>query len=395
MELDVTPWLNLAIRWLHFIAGIAWIGSSFYFVWLDNHLQPPKDKTDSKKGVSGELWSVHGGGFYHKQKYAVAPPAMPDELHWFKWEAYTTWLSGFALLALIYYAGAEIYLIDPGKYPFTKPEAILVGAAFIAGGWLVYDGLCKSPIGQNSRIFGAIWFLFLTACAYALTQLFNDRGAFIHVGAMIGTVMVANVFFVIIPNQRVVVADLVAGKTPDPALGLMGKQRSLHNNYMTLPVLFLMISNHYPMTFSGPYNWVILAGLGITGILIRHFFNLRHKGTIAPMLPFAAAVLFVGLMIFSGTVNKGPVLTAEVPTLTRVQQIVNAHCVNCHAAQPMHDAFEAAPAGVMLTSPALIQRYAGKIYQQAIASNIMPLGNETGMTPEERAALGAWIKSQD
>ncbi len=390
MDLDVTPWLNLAIRWLHFIAGIAWIGSSFYFVWLDNNLRDAKDEDDRKDGVSGELWSVHGGGFYHKQKYAVAPPKMPDELHWFKWEAYTTWLSGFALMAVVYYLGADIFLIDASKMALRPPEAISISLAFLAGSWVVYDTLCKTPLGKRGDIFGAVWFLALTGAAYWLTQMFSDRAAFLHIGAMIGTVMVANVFFVIIPNQRKVVDDLTVGKTPDPALGAAGKQRSLHNNYMTLPVLFLMISNHYPMAFSGPYNWLILAGLGATGWSIRHFFNLKNRGTVRPILLLLAAALFVAVMIGS-SLQRPRLATSDVVSNAEVRAIVQTHCVNCHAENPAHEAFDAPPGGVVLTSDALIRQYAKQIEAQAVASTIMPLGNETGMTEEDRAKLGAWI----
>jgi len=394
MDLDVTPWLNLAIRWLHLIAGIAWIGASFYFVWLDNHIRPAKDAKDRDDGVTGELWSVHGGGFYHKQKYAVAPPKMPDELHWFKWEAYTTWLSGIALLVVIYYLGAEIFLIDTAKMALRPTEAIGISAAFLIGGWFAYDLLCRSPIGRDGRLFGLVWFGLLTAAAYGLTQIFSDRAAFIHVGAIIGTAMVGNVFFVIIPNQRKVVDDLAAGKTPDPSLGLAGKQRSLHNNYMTLPVLFMMISNHYPMTFSGDYNWLVLAGLSIVGVLIRHFFNLRHKGIIRPALPAAAAILFAAIMVaVSGKPARvsGPAEAAAPASIAAVRSVITTHCVSCHAAAPTHEAFDAPPGGVILTSDDLIQRYASQIEAQAVNSDIMPLGNETGMTQAERDILASWI----
>lgn len=391
MEFDITPWINLAIRWLHFITGIAWIGSSFYFVWLDNHLEEPKEK---KKGMSGELWSVHGGGFYHKQKYAVAPEHMPDNLHWFKWEAYFTWMSGFALLAVIYYLGADLFLIDRAKMDLSQFEAIGISLAFLVGGWVFYDTLCRSPLGANNRLTGIIWFATLVAAAYALTHIFSDRAAFIHIGAIVGTAMAANVFMVIIPNQKKIVASLTTGEEPDPKLGQIGKQRSLHNNYMTLPVLFLMVSNHYPMTFSNPYNWVVIAGLGLVGVMVRHFFNLRHKGKTSPALVAASVVLFIAVMVFATEAEKQTRVDVgdQAVSFGQVQVIVGKHCVMCHTASPSHEFFDEAPGGVLLDRPELIQQYAPAIMEQVVMSDIMPLGNETGMTPEERALIGKWIE---
>lgn len=391
MEIDFTPWLNMAIRWLHVITGIAWIGSSFYFVWLDNHLEEPKEK---KKGMSGELWSVHGGGFYHKQKYAVAPEEMPDNLHWFKWEAYFTWMSGFALMALIYYYGADLFLIDKAKFDLSQWQAIGLSLAFILGGWVIYDGLCRSPIGKNNKVLGIIWFVILTGAAYLLTRIFSDRAAYVHIGVIVGSVMAFNVFMVIIPNQKKVVADLIAGRDPDPRLGQIGKQRSLHNNYMTLPVLLMMVSNHYPMTFSNPYNWVILAGLALVGVLVRHFFNLRHKGQSNMLLPFAAVGLFVLLIIFAADMEakkRAQFVDVEV-SFGEVQALVEKHCTACHAAVPTHESFDEAQGGVKLDSRALILQHAPRIIEQAVKSDIMPLGNETGMTDEERALLGKWLE---
>ena len=363
MDLDITPWINMAIRWLHFITGIAWIGSSFYFVWLDNHLETPKEP---KKGMSGELWSVHGGGFYHKQKYAVAPEVMPDTLHWFKWEAYFTWMSGFALLAIIYYLGAELFLIDKAKMDLGQFEAIAISLAFLVGGWVFYDGLCRSPIGANNKLTGVIWFVALVIAGWALTQIFSDRAAFIHIGAIAGTAMAANVFMVIIPNQKKVVAALTAGQEPDPKLGQMGKQRSLHNNYMTLPVLLLMVSNHYPMTFSNPYNWVVIVGLGLVGVMVRHFFNLRHKGTSSPALVVGSVILFIATMVFASEAERRSridVSDMEV-SFGEVQVIIANHCLNCHVAEPPHEGFDEAPGGVLLDQPSLIRLYAPRILEQ-------------------------------
>lgn len=391
MEVDFTPWLNMAIRWLHMITGIAWIGSSFYFVWLDNHLEKPKGP---KKGMSGELWSVHGGGFYHNQKYAVAPEEMPENLHWFKWEAYFTWMSGFALMALIYYYGADLFLIDKSKMALSQFEAIGISLAFIIGGWLVYDALCKSALGSNNKLLAVIWFALLTGAAYGLTHIFNDRAAYVHIGVIVGSVMAFNVFMVIIPNQKKVVAALLAGEAPDPALGIKGKQRSLHNNYMTLPVLLMMVSNHYPMTFSNPYNWVILAGLALVGVLIRHYFNIRAKGEAGPALPIAAAVLFVALIFFAANMEarKRAGFKAVDASFAEVQAIVDKHCTACHAAVPTHESFDEAPAGLKLGTRAMILEKAPLIIEQSVKSDIMPLGNETGMTDAERAMLGRWLE---
>jgi uncharacterized membrane protein len=390
MEIDFTPWLNMALRWLHVITGIAWIGSSFYFVWLDNHLEKPKD---GKKGMTGELWSVHGGGFYHNQKYAVAPEAMPDNLHWFKWEAYFTWMSGFALMALIYYWGADLFLIDKAKMALSQWQAIGISLGFIVGGWALYDGMCRSALGQNNKRLGIIWFALLTAAAYGLTHIFNDRAAYVHIGVMVGSVMAFNVFMVIIPNQKKVVASLLKGEDPDPRLGKIGKQRSLHNNYMTLPVLLMMVSNHYPMTFSNPYNWVILAGLALVGVLIRHYFNVRHTPGTTKALPIAAALLFVALIVFAANMEarKRAAFADVGATFAEVQAIVGKHCTACHAAVPTHESFDEAPAGLKLDSREMILLKAPLILEQAVNADIMPLGNETGMTDKERAILGQWI----
>jgi uncharacterized membrane protein len=253
---DLAAWLNLALRWQHVIAGICWIGASFYFVWLDNSLRATDPPTP---GVKGELWAVHGGGFYHKRKFTVAPPELPEHLHWFKWEAYTTWITGFLLLSVLYYWGAPVYLIDKAKVAFTPLQAIATGLGFIVGGWLVYEALCRSPLAKFPRLFAALWFLALTGAAFVLTRLFSDRGAFIHVGAIIGTVMAANVLLVIIPGQRKAVAAMIAGTPVDPRFGISAKLRSVQNNYMTLPVIFIMISNHYPIVLNNPLNWLLLS----------------------------------------------------------------------------------------------------------------------------------------
>jgi len=385
--MDITEWLNLGLRWLHLITGIAWIGSSFYFVWLDNHLTPPREGE-----ASGELWSVHGGGFYHNQKYQVAPATMPDDLHWFKWEAYFTWLSGFSLLVLVYYVGAQSFLIDHAKAALEPWQAIGIGLSAIVGGWLVYDGLCRSPLGRNDRLLGIIWYALLVGAAYGLNSVFNARGAYLHVGAIIGTVMAANVFLIIIPNQRKVVAALQAGLAPDPALGKMGKQRSLHNNYMTLPLLFIMISHHYPMTFGAHRPWLVLALIAAMGVAIRHVFNLRHKGRDPrPTMALALALLVAAMGYVAWEKPGAAVSGGEALTYADVQPIFAKHCAGCHAAHPANPAFPSPPLGVLLDSGDHAAAVAPRIKAVAVDSQVMPLGNLTGITDAERARLGQWI----
>ena len=381
MGFDVAEWLNLAIRWLHLTAGIAWIGSSFYFVWLDNHLTKP-----AEGDASGELWSVHGGGFYHNEKFQVAPARMPEHLHWFKWEAYFTWISGFSLLLLVYYVGAQSFLIDPAKAALSPPQGIAIGLASLALGWLIYDGLCRSPVGSSNLALGIFWFVCLLLAAAFLDSLFNSRAAYLHVGAIVGTVMVANVFVVIIPNQRKVVADLIAGRTPEPALGAAAKQRSLHNNYMTLPVLFLMISPHYPMTYGAERPWLVLALLGLTGVAIRHIFNLRGRGkATGPTIAVAVALALASVTYV--TLEKGGISgPARTIAFAEVEPILAAHCAGCHnVGRP--------PLGVALDNWERVRAASARIKAVAVDSHAMPLGNATGMTPDERRTLGAWIEA--
>jgi uncharacterized membrane protein len=380
MGVDVAEWLNLALRWLHLTAGIAWIGSSFYFVWLDNHLTKP-----AEGDASGELWSVHGGGFYHNQKYQVAPRQMPEHLHWFKWEAYFTWISGFSLLVLIYYVGAQSFLIDPAKADLSPAQGIAIGLAALALGWLVYDGLCRSRVGSNNLALGVIWFVCLLFAAAVLDRLFNARAAYLHVGAIIGTVMVANVFLVIIPNQRKVVADLIAGRSPDPKLGAQAKQRSLHNNYMTLPVLFIMISPHYPMTYGAERPWLVLALLGLTGVAVRHIFNLRGRGRPAGRAIVAAVALALASVTYV-TLEKGRFAAAPAQNLTfaEIEPILATHCAGCHTVNRP-------PRAIALQNWEQVHAAAARVKAMAVDTQVMPLGNPTGMTPAERQRLGAWI----
>ena len=394
MEAYIVDWMNILGRWLHFITGIAWIGSSFYFVWLDNHLLPVQDEADNAKGVGGELWSVHGGSFYHAQKYRVAPGQLPETLHWFKWEAYTTWLSGMFLLALVYWYGAEIYLVDRSVAELSQPAAVGIAAAFLLGGWIVYDLLCKSPLGKNDTLLGVVLFGLITVAAWGLCQLFSGRGAYIHFGAMLGTIMVANVFFVIIPGQRRLVEATSAGNAPNPEDGTKGKQRSVHNTYFTLPVLFVMISNHYAMTYGHQFNWLILVGISLAGALIRVYFVARHKGS-APVLPAVLAVLIlVGVAAAiaprPGRAIAGPTVTPK--TFADVVSIIQERCTSCHGAEPTFAGFPAAPGGVMFDTPDMIVKEALRIHQQAVLTRIMPIGNLTEMRDDERMIIDQWYR---
>jgi len=395
MEIDVLPWASMALRWLHLIAGIAWIGSSFYFIWLDNSLRPEPDETEA--GVAGGLWAVHGGGFYHKKKYQIAPANLPANLHWFKWEAYVTWLSGIGLLLLLYYWQADLYLIDPARVDFNQWSATGFGIGILVAGWIFYDGLCRLSTKTSNLISGGLWFAFLVLSAFVLSKVFTDRGAFIHVGAMIGTAMAGNVFLVIIPNQKKVVASMLAGQEPEAKLLRMAKQRSVHNNYMTLPVLLIMISSHYPNLISHPLNWLLLALLSLSGIIIRHFFNLRHKDKVLYPVLAAGIGLFVATMIFAAfsnstinSVKRGD--AGETVTFTEAQQIIDRNCTACHSANPSHPVFRKAPMGLVLDTKEQIEQYAQTIYDRAVISKSMPLGNESNMSDEERQKLGAWIE---
>jgi uncharacterized membrane protein len=384
----IVDWLSLLVRWLHVITGIAWIGSSFYFIWLDDHLELPREPADTNKGVGGELWSVHGGGFYHAQKYKLAPRRLPEHLHWFKWEAYTTWISGIFLTALVYWYGAEVYLIDRSVADLAPPIAVGVAISFIIGGWFIYDLLCKSPLARDTRIFAGT-LLFLSALlAWGLCELFGGRGAYIHFGAVLGTIMVANVFFVIIPGQKKMVAAAARGEAPDPVHGLRGKQRSVHNTYFTLPVLFVMTSNHYSMVYGHRYNWLILTGIALAGALIRIYFVERHKGR-ASLAPVAAAVLILAA-IFFGIAPRPQVSSSDEVEFEQVRNVINARCRSCHSSEPVHPAFPAAPLGVVLDTDAQIVAEALRIHQQTVVTRVMPIGNLTSMTDDEREIIDRW-----
>ncbi|MEF2070557.1 urate hydroxylase PuuD [Consotaella aegiceratis] len=404
-------WLSFAVRWLHVIAAMAWIGESFYFIALDLGLRKHRVLPD---GVSGEAWQVHGGGFYHLQKYTVAPAEMPEDLHWFKWESYTTWLSGAALLFLVYYVGADLHLIDPHKADLSPLSASLISIAGIALGWIVYDWLCKSPLKRNDTALLAALAIYVVVASYLFSQIFSGRGAMLQTGALIATVMTANVFFLIIPNQKIVVADLKAGRTPDPQLGLDAKQRSLHNNYITLPVIFLMLSNHYPLAFATEWNWAIAGLVMLTGAVIRHFFNTKHKtGRQLYWCWGVAAVLFVVIIALSGFPgwNAGspeaddtaahewtqdPQLAlATSPEFADATMIVQSRCSMCHAREPLWPGVSHAPRDVLLETEADIVHNWTRIETQAVRSHAMPPGNVTELEPEERLALAQWIASGD
>ena len=393
MEAFFFDWLNLLGRWVHFVTGIAWIGASFYFIWLDNHLEIPKDLSDKEKGVGGEVWSVHGGGFYRAEKYQVAPDKLPETLHWFKWEAYTTWLSGMFLLALVYWYGAEIYLIDSSVADLSQLSAVGISVFTIAGSWIVYDALCKSRLGQSETAFGAVLFALSVLLAWGFCQLYSGRGAYIHFGAVLGTIMVANVYFVIIPGQRRMVEAFESQIEPNPADGIRAKQRSVHNTYLTLPVLFTMTSNHYALTYSHQYNWLILVAFTLAGALIRVWFVARHKKKGSPLLIVIALVILLAVA-FSIMPKSRATLAAEV-TLDTIRPVIRSRCTVCHSKSPSHIAFPAAPLGIMLDTDTQILAEADRIHQQTVVFKAMPIGNLTVMNESERALIDTWYFSRN
>jgi uncharacterized membrane protein len=387
----LNDWLNLALRWLHVIAGIAWIGASFYFVHLDLSLRPPKRSEDAERGVAGEYWSVHGGGFYHVEKFRVAPAVLPHPLHWFKWEAYTTWLSGFALFIVLYYVNAETYLIDRSVADIRPAVAVAASVGLLALAWLVYDGLCRLLV-RNELLLAAAIALFAVAAAYGSSRLFADRAVYIQVGAMLGTMMAGNVLFNIIPAHRELVAAKKAGRDPDPAPGIQAKQRSVHNNYLTLPVVFTMISNHFPVTYGHEHGWVVLLALMAIGAWVRHFFNLRHQGRTVWAIPATAAVATAAVALWiepdggsaqASADGEAPVAFADV------ERIVERRCAACHSAEPTLVATP--PQGIRFDTPEQIAAQAEAIEAQAVRTNAMPPGNATRMTEEERETLAAWL----
>ncbi|QJI12957.1 urate hydroxylase PuuD [Pseudomonas sp. ADAK22] len=426
MEAHLMEWLNLSVRWVHMITGVAWIGASFYFVWLENNL----NRVNPKDGLAGDLWAIHGGGIYHLEKYKLAPPTMPDNLHWFKWEAYFTWMSGIALLCVVFYANPTLYLLAPGS-SLSGPEGVLLGLGSLLAGWFIYSFLCDSALGKRPALLGLILFVLLIGAAYGFSKVFSGRGAYLHVGAVIGTIMVGNVFRIIMPAQRALVAAIAENRTPDPALPAKGLLRSRHNNYFTLPVLFIMISNHFPSTYGSQYNWLILAGIAVAAVLVRHYFNTRHNSqkyawtlpvgalamiclayvtgpkpvSTAPEVAKApAAIEYQPLpetALGGGLKPAAPAAPAAAPAeaapaqasidFDKVHGVIQERCAVCHSAKPTSPLFSTAPAGVMFDTPQQIQQLAPRIQAQAVASQIMPLGNITQMTQQERDLIGTWI----
>ncbi|WP_435100381.1 urate hydroxylase PuuD [Arhodomonas sp. AD133] len=405
MEAHLQEWANLLVRWIHMITGIAWIGASFYFNFLENNLE----REGKPQGIAGNLWAIHGGGFYFVEKYAVAPPKLPENLHWFKWEAYFTWITGFLLLGIVYYLNARTMMINPAVAELAPWQAVAIGIGTLVVAWLVYDNLCKL-LGHKPVLLAGILTVLLVALAWGLASVFSGRAAYIHVGAAIGTIMVANVFFVIIPSQKELVGAMREGRDPDPRYGKNGLLRSRHNNYLTLPVLFIMISNHFPSTYAAEWNWVILAALSVVSVLVRHYFNVRHlPGNRAWMLP-AAAVGFIALVVatspqLANLFQDGKATavagaegesgqasaTLEPVAFDRVTQIIEQRCATCHAAEPTFSGYASPPAGISLETAEQIRSHKADIDRVSVQSTYMPLGNITKITDEERQTLEAWI----
>jgi uncharacterized membrane protein len=393
-------WISLFLRWFHVIAGVAWIGASFYFIWLDNNLRTPPD-WKKQKGIKGDLWAVHGGGFYEVAKYEYGPEVMPEKLHWFKWEAYTTWISGFLLLSLVYYHGAAIYLIDSSVMDLTPTQAITRGLGLIFGGLFIYEAACRSPLSKYPRVFAVMFLVLIAVASYLATHWFSGRGAFMHVGALIGTIMAGNVFFKIMPAQRLMVDAVTNKKEVDPSWGLGAKLRSVHNNYLTLPLLFIMISNHYPMTYQHHNAWLVLMAIGLVSAWIRHYFNLKHIGISRPSILITGAI---GMIIIAGwvstpvapTVDTSTAEPAAVIELNAQQQevfdVIQIHCANCHSAKPTDEIFVIAPLGLMFDTWPQIEQRAAVIHRRAVITKDMPMMNKTGMTEDDRQVIGKWFE---
>ncbi|QET02350.1 urate hydroxylase PuuD [Cupriavidus pauculus] len=400
MEGYILDWFNMLLRWAHVITAIAWIGSSFYFVWLDNSLTRPDDPELKARGVDGELWAVHGGGFYNPQKYLTAPKQLPPNLHWFYWESYSTWMTGFALLVVLYLFNASTFLIDKNVWDMSPGAAVGFAVSYLLIGWVVYDCICR-VFGKSDRMVGIMVAVYVALAAFVACHVFSGRAAFLLTGAMIATIMSANVLVWIIPGQRKVVAALKAGQPVDPIHGKRGKQRSVHNTYFTLPVLFAMLSNHYSMTYAHKYNWLVLILIMLAGVLVRQFFILKHKGKINIAWP-AAGVAVLGVVAFIIAPQPRPVVAsaggadaagnaaANAVSFHKVQEIINARCVQCHAEQPKM--MPTAAKGIKLDTVDEIKAHAQLIYQQAVQQKAMPLGNVTQITDDERALLGQWFE---
>lgn len=382
-------WLNILGRWFHLIVGIGWIGTSFFFIALDVSF---RRRAETPADVYGTAWLVHGGGFYHVDKYTVAPPRLPEDLKWYKWDAYLTFVSGIVLMAVQYWLNARAYLIDPKLVALEPWQAVAISIASLTAGWLIYDGLCRSPLGRTTLPLAATVFALIVAAAWGYTHVYSGRGAFLHVGAFVGTIMAANVFRVIIPNQRRMVDQLIAGETPDGNLGRIAKQRSVHNTYLTLPVLLMMVSNHYPILTNHPQSWLIAALILVIGGPTRHFIVRHEAGDPLAKILWAPAIAVFGLLAaLVVTAPKPAAIAARTVSDAEVLTLAAKHCTMCHAERPTHDGFTEAPKGVTLTSLADLARYAPLIKAQAVDTDAMPLGNETGFTAEDRAALAGWL----
>ncbi|MDM3872335.1 urate hydroxylase PuuD [Porticoccus sp. W117] len=402
MESYILDWLSLIFRWMHVITGVAWIGASFYFIWLDNSLEnPPQWKKD--KGIKGDLWAIHGGGIYEVAKYQLAPEQMPKTLHWFKWEAYSTWLTGIVLLTLIYYLGADAYLIDKRVADLTQSQAILIGVGFLLGSWVGYEMLCRSPIAKNGIAIGAILILAAVGLAYTLTQLFSGRGAYIHMGAIIGTIMAGNVFRVIMPSQRALLAAIEKGEQPDPAWGKKAKLHSTHNTHLTLPLIFIMISAHYPFTYTHQYNWLVLLAIIVITAAVRQYFVIKHKGVKKPGILVGSAVATLVLAILIApkfgvekiSTHDHGVQSSKPSVITAVKatEILHARCASCHSRKPTDDVFTVAPGGVFLENVDDMRKWAARINARSVTATDMPFLNKTLMTDEERTLIGRWISA--
>jgi uncharacterized membrane protein len=390
MDVFLAEWLNLLLRWAHLVVGIGWIGTSFYFVALDLGL---RKEPHAPAGVAGGAWQVHGGGFYRVEKYSVAPPQLPEHLVWFRWEAYLTWVTGFGLLVVQYYWNARAYLIDPVVLDISPPTAIAISVASLVVGWFAYDLLCRK-IGERTTLLASATFVLIVGASWLLSLVLSGRGAFIHVGSLIGTIMAANVFLVIIPNQKRLVAQMLAGGTPDARLGAIGKQRSLHNNYLTLPVLLLMVSSHYPMLYGHPYSWLVVALILIVGGLVRHLINRADAGDDFHAYSWAAPVAAFALICAVAATAPRTAASGVQVADSEALRIVAHHCTSCHARTPTHPGFAEAPKQIRLETLAELRQYAPLVLAQAVQSAAMPLGNETRMSADERTRLGSWLRGR-
>ena len=403
IEIILLEWLEFAVRWVHIITAIAWIGSSFYFIALDLGL---KKNSSLPYGVTGEEWQVHGGGFYNIQKYSIAPPNLPQDLIWFKWESYSTWLSGFFLLAIVYYGGADLYLIDTEIADINNFQAILISLGSILFGWIIYNTACKSPLGNNSNLLLLLLFFFLLFLSLFYTSIFSGRAAFLHLGAITATLMTANVFFIIIPNQKIVVSDLKAGRKPDPKFGIIAKQRSTHNNYLTLPVIFFMLSSHYPLAFASELNWAIAPLVFLLGVSIRHYFNTYHatkkKLYWTWIITFIIFAVIIGLSSYKknslslseNVIDLERIYNLEITDLNNeVHDIISARCTMCHAREPLWDGFLHPPKGFVVENMEDIKRYARQVYVQSAISKAMPPNNISYMEDIERFTIQYWYEN--